>query len=79
MESPPADGLKKRWFIDGIKPALRRKMKIVAPASYNNAYNRAMDLESESKTAKKKKSKSSDDDDDDSHRESSNEESSKKI
>ena len=39
-------------------------MKIVPPSSYVDAYNRALDLESEQKTKKKKKTSSSDSDDD---------------
>lgn len=39
-------------------------MKILPPTSYVEAYNRAMDLESEQKTSKKKRSKSSSDKDD---------------
>ena len=62
MESKPTNGLKKRWFIEGQHPKLRKKMKIVPPSSYIEAYNRAMNLESEQK--KKKKSSSSDSDDD---------------
>lgn len=70
MESQPADGLKKRWFVEGLKSSLRKKMKIVPSTSYDDAYNRAMDLESEHKTSKKKKSnKYSSDDDEDSDRE----------
>ena len=60
MESQPADGLKKRWFVEGLRPSLKKKIKIVPPASYSDAYTRAMDLESEQKTSKKKKHKSSD-------------------
>ena len=55
MESQLVDGLKKRWFVEGLQPALKKKMKIVPPASYVDAYNRAMDLESEQKMGKKKK------------------------
>ena len=39
-------------------------MKIVAPSTYTEAYNWAMNLESEQKTKKKKKNSSSDSDDD---------------
>ena len=39
-------------------------MKIVPPSSYTEAYNRAMNLESEQKTKKKKKNSSFDLDDD---------------
>ncbi|XP_059073473.1 uncharacterized protein LOC131045104 [Cryptomeria japonica] len=52
MDSQPADGLKKRWFVEGLRPSLRKKMKIVSPTSYSDAYNRVMDLESEHKTSK---------------------------
>ena len=64
MENKPADGLQKRWFIEGRQPKLRKKLKIVPPAIYTEAYNRAMNLESEQKTKNKKKSRSSDSDDD---------------
>lgn len=75
MESAPADELKKRWFVEGLRTSLRKKMKIVPPTSYNNAYNRAMDLESECKTSKKTRSSS----DDDSETKSSEDRSSKKV
>ena len=64
MENKSADGLQKRWFIEGLHPKLRKKMKIVSPLSYTKAYNQAMNLESEQKMKKKKKSSSSDSDDD---------------
>lgn len=54
-----------------------KKMKIVPPTSYEDAYNRAMDLESEGKTSKKKKDKSSGDDG--SSERSSDDESNKKV
>ena len=73
MESKPADGLQKRWFIEGLRPELRKKMKIVPPSSYTKAYNRAMDLESEHKM-KKKKSSSSDSDGSFSEQDSSDDE-----
>ena len=80
MESKPTDGLKKRWFIEGLRPELKRKMKIVPPSSYTEAYNRAMDLESEQKTKKKKKSSSSDSDESSSEEDSSGDEKdSKKV
>lgn len=80
MENQPANGLKKRWFVEGLKTSLRRKMKIVPPSSYIDAYNRAMDLESEQKTSKKKKNKSSSDDDSSSDkRSSSDDESNPKV
>ena len=47
MKNKPADGLQKSWFIEGLHPKLRKKMKIVPPLSYTEAYNRAMNLESE--------------------------------
>lgn len=47
MESKLADGLQKRWFIEGLRPKLRKKMKIVPPSSYTKAYNWAINLESE--------------------------------
>ena len=49
MESQPADGLKKRWYVEGLQPALKKKMKIVPPMSYIEAYNHAMDLKSKHK------------------------------
>ena len=64
MENKPADGIQKRWFIEGLQPKLLKKMKIVPPLTYTEAYNRAMNLESEQKTKKKKKTSSSDSDDD---------------
>lgn len=79
MESQPADGLKKRLFVEGLRQALKKKIKIVPPASYIDAYSRAMDLESEQKTSKKKKHKSSDSDDSSSKSSSSDEESNKKV
>lgn len=51
MENQPTDGLKKRWFVEGLVPSLRRTMKVVPPPSYDEAYNRAMDIESENKTS----------------------------
>ena len=54
MENKPVDGLQKRWFIEGLQPKLRKKMKIVPPSTYTEAYNRAMNLESEQKTKKRK-------------------------
>lgn len=56
MGTQPVDELKKRWFV-GLCGALRRKMKIVPPISYTDAYDRAMNLESEGKATKKKKKK----------------------
>ena len=50
----------------------------VPPTSYVDAYNQAMDLESEQKTSKKKH-KSLDSDDSSSESSSSDEESSKKV
>jgi Sec-independent protein translocase protein TatA len=80
MESAPTDRLKKRWFVEGLLPALRKKMKIVPPSSYTEAYNRAMDLESEQKTSKKKKkNRSSDSDDSSSDDSSSDEDGNKKV
>ena len=55
MENQTADELKKRWFVEGLNTYLRRIMKIVLPTSYSDAYDRAMNLESEGKTLKKKK------------------------
>ena len=72
MENKLADGLQKRQFVEGLRPKLRKKMKIVPLSSYTKAYTRAMNLESEQKTKKKKKSSSSNLDDDESSREDSN-------
>ena len=74
MENKPADGLKKQWFIEGLRPELRKKMKIVPPSSYTEAYNQAMDLESEQKMKKKKKGSSSDSDGSSSEEDSSDDE-----
>ena len=81
MENKSADGLQKKWFVEGLRPKLRKKMKIVSPSSYTEAYNRAMNLESEQKTKKKKKNSSSDSDNDVSSGEDSSddENSSKKV
>ena len=56
-------------------------MKIVPPSTYTEAYNRAMNLESEQKTKKKKKTSSSDSDDDEPSGEDSSDDegSSKKV
>jgi len=54
-----ADELEKRWFEEGLKPSLRKKMKIIPPTSYVDTYDRAIDVESEDKTSKKKRGKSS--------------------
>lgn len=62
MESQSVNDLKKHWVIEGLKPSLRRKMKIVPPQLYVDAYNRAMDLESVGNTVKKKNVSSDDDD-----------------
>lgn len=61
MDNTPADGLKKRWFIEGLQPSLRKKMKVVPPSTFMEAYNRAMDIESENKTSKGKKRTSDED------------------
>ena len=80
METKPADELKKKWFIDRLNTSLRRKMRIVPPTSYDDAYDRAMNLESESKTLKRKKSKSSSESDESFDEDSSsNDESNKKV
>lgn len=79
MENKLADGLQKRWFIEGLHLKLRKKMKIVPPSIYTEAYNRALNLESEQKTKKKKKTSSSDlDDDEPSGEDSSDDEGSNK-
>ncbi len=80
MESKLVDGLQKRWFVDSLRSKLRRKMKIVPPSSYADAYNRALDLESAQRT-KKKKTSSSDSDDDESTRDDSSDDegSNKKV
>ena len=80
MESKPEDELKKRRFIEGLRLELKRKMKIVSPSSHTEAYNRAIDLESEQKMKKKKKSSSSDSDDSSSEEDSTGDEKdSKKV
>ncbi|XP_059070956.1 uncharacterized protein LOC131861746 [Cryptomeria japonica] len=61
MDNTPTDGLKKRWFIEGLQPSLRKKMKVVPPSTFMEAYNRAMDIESENKTSKGKKHTSDED------------------
>ena len=45
MESQPAERFKKKWFVKGLRPTLKKKMKIVPLASYIDAYNKVMDLE----------------------------------
>lgn len=77
MDNQPVDGLKKGWFMEGLRSSLRKKMKIIPLALYEDAYNRAMDLESDGKTSKKKKDKSSGDDG--SSESSNDEDSSKKV
>ena len=52
MESLPTDGLKKRWFVEGVRSVVKDKMKIVPPTSYADVYNGAMDLESEQNKAR---------------------------
>ncbi len=84
MGTQSANELKKHWFVEGLRGALRRKMKIVLPMSYTDAYNNALNLESESKTIKKRRSKfSSSSKSDESSDEGSNvdteEEPSKKV
>lgn len=75
MENKPADGLQKIWFVEGLHSKLRKKMKIVQPSSYTEAYNRALNLKSEQKT-----SSSNSDDDKPSGEDSNNDEgSSKKV
>ena len=59
MGTQLTDELKKCWFVEGLRGALRRKMKIVLPTSYTDAYDHALNLKSERKTAKKKKKKRS--------------------
>jgi len=59
MKSQLIDDLKNRWFIEGLGPSLKKKMKIVTPPWYANVYNRAMDLECENKTTKNNKHRSS--------------------
>lgn len=55
MENQSANGLKKKWFVEGQVLSLRWKMKVVPPPSYDEAYNRAMDIESENKTSQGKR------------------------
>lgn len=57
MGTQPADELKKHWFVEGLREALRRKMKIVLPTSYIDAYDHALNLESE-QNRKEKEEKS---------------------
>ena len=78
IESQPTNGLKKRWFVEGFRPTLWKKMKIVPLALYVDAYNCVMDLESEQKISKKKKDGSLDSEDL-SFESSIDEESSKKV
>lgn len=61
LENQPIDRLKKRWFIEGLITSLRKKMKVVPPFLYVDAYNQAMDIESENKTSSLGKKKISDD------------------
>lgn len=61
MENQVADGQKRRWFIEGLIPSLRKKMKVVHPSLYADAYNRVIDIESENKTSQGKKKVSDDD------------------
>lgn len=57
MENQLAYGLKKRWFIEGLIPSLRWKMKLVPLSSYAHAYNRAIDIENKNKTSSRRKRK----------------------
>lgn len=52
MDKEPADGLKKRWFIEGLNSFLRKQVKVVPPLTLNEAYNRAMNIKSETKHPK---------------------------
>ena len=79
MEIQLADRWKKRWFVEGLWPKLKKKIKIVPPTSYIYSYNWAMDPESEQKMRKKKKDKSSDSDDSSSESNKSGKEPSKKV
>lgn len=54
MKNQPTDGLKKRWFTEGLIPSLR-KMKVVPTSSYIDTYNRTMDIENENKTFSREK------------------------
>ena len=79
IENKPVDRLQKRWFIEGLRPKLQKKMKIVPPATYTEAYNRAMNLESEQKTKKKSTSSDSDDDEPSGDNSNNDEGSNKKV
>ena len=66
--------------MEGLRPKLRKKMKIVSPSSYTEAYNRALNLESEQKMKKKKNSSSDSHDDESSGEDTSDDENgSKKV
>lgn len=45
----------KRWFIEGLSSSLRKKKKVVPPSSYEEAYKRAIDIESQKKTTRDKR------------------------
>lgn len=57
LETQPTNSLKKRWYIKGLLPSLLKKMKVVPPSSYIEAYNREMDIESEKKSSSQGKKK----------------------
>ena len=59
LDNKSADGLKKRWFIEGLTPSLRKKMKIVPQSTFADACTRAMDIESKNKTSKARRHGSS--------------------
>lgn len=61
MENQPADGLKKRWFTKGLIPLMCKNMKVVPSSSYVDAYNRAINIESEKKKPSREKKKIDDD------------------
>lgn len=75
LENRLANKLKKHWFIEGLIPSLRKKMKVVPFPSYVDAYNWAMDIESKSKTFSWGKRKM----DDDERRKGSSDEESKMV
>ena len=40
LDNKPVDELKKRWFIEGLTPSLRKKMKVVQPSTFVDVYSR---------------------------------------
>lgn len=58
LENKPANEPKKRCFIEGLNPSIRKKMKVVPPSTYKKACDTAMDIESKDKTSRSKKENS---------------------